>query len=226
VLFEGVNGSDTLSLQLSNSGAAVLGTFGSTSTLTLGANSGNDLVISSAHAVSVTNGLTVGSGFTVSAGTSAVQALTATTGGFSGAVTGASYSGGAISGTTGAFSALVSANLGMTLSGGQLLASGATSTPAAAPVVVTGTSGNGPVVTIANTGSTTTGAMGIDAANSAFFLSPGSTGTMELFGQLSLPQVTTTTTAPAAGAAAAPPATPAGYMTITVDGVARKVAFY
>jgi hypothetical protein len=37
---------------------------------------------------------------------------------------------------------------------------------------------------------------------------------------------TTTLTAPPAGGAAALPATPAGYVTITVAGVARKVAFY
>lgn len=35
-----------------------------------------------------------------------------------------------------------------------------------------------------------------------------------------------TTAAPAAGAAAAPPATPAEYMTISVNGVSRKVALY
>jgi hypothetical protein len=37
---------------------------------------------------------------------------------------------------------------------------------------------------------------------------------------------TTTTAAPAAGGAGALPATPAGYVTILVAGVARKVAFY
>jgi hypothetical protein len=37
---------------------------------------------------------------------------------------------------------------------------------------------------------------------------------------------TTTTTAPAAGGAGALPATPAGYVTIIVAGVARKVAYY
>jgi hypothetical protein len=36
----------------------------------------------------------------------------------------------------------------------------------------------------------------------------------------------TTTVAPAAGGAGALPATPAGYVTITVAGVARKVAYY
>jgi hypothetical protein len=36
----------------------------------------------------------------------------------------------------------------------------------------------------------------------------------------------TTTTAPAAGGAGALPATPAGYMTITIGGVDRKVAYY
>jgi hypothetical protein len=37
---------------------------------------------------------------------------------------------------------------------------------------------------------------------------------------------TTTTVAPAAGSAGALPATPAGYVTIQVNGVARKVAYY
>ena len=36
----------------------------------------------------------------------------------------------------------------------------------------------------------------------------------------------TTTTAPTAGAAGALPATPAGYATVTINGVARKVAYY
>jgi hypothetical protein len=37
---------------------------------------------------------------------------------------------------------------------------------------------------------------------------------------------TTTTTAPGAGGAGALPATPAGYMTVTVNGTARKVPYY
>jgi len=38
--------------------------------------------------------------------------------------------------------------------------------------------------------------------------------------------VTTTTTAPGAGGAGALPATPAGYMTVTINGVTRKIAYY
>jgi hypothetical protein len=37
---------------------------------------------------------------------------------------------------------------------------------------------------------------------------------------------TTTTTAPGAGGAGALPATPAGYMTVTVNGTARKIPYY
>ena len=46
------------------------------------------------------------------------------------------------------------------------------------------------------------------------------------YGMISLNFTQTVTTAPAAGGAAALPATPAGYVTITIGGVARKVAFY
>lgn len=38
--------------------------------------------------------------------------------------------------------------------------------------------------------------------------------------------VTTSTTAPAAGSASALPATPAGYMTATINGASRKIAYY
>ena len=44
--------------------------------------------------------------------------------------------------------------------------------------------------------------------------------------QLSLPQATVTTTAPAAGGAGALPATPAGYVAISIAGVARRIPFY
>lgn len=43
---------------------------------------------------------------------------------------------------------------------------------------------------------------------------------------LVLPDVDTTTTAPAAGGAGALPATPAGYMTVFINGTARKIAYY
>jgi hypothetical protein len=43
---------------------------------------------------------------------------------------------------------------------------------------------------------------------------------------LSLPNVTVTTTSPVAGGAGALPATPAGYMAITIAGVARRIPFY
>jgi hypothetical protein len=43
---------------------------------------------------------------------------------------------------------------------------------------------------------------------------------------LSLSAVTVTTTSPAAGGAGALPATPAGYMAITIAGVARRIPFY
>jgi hypothetical protein len=43
---------------------------------------------------------------------------------------------------------------------------------------------------------------------------------------LTLTGQTTGTTAPAAGGAGALPATPAGYLTVTVNGVARKVPYY
>ena len=37
---------------------------------------------------------------------------------------------------------------------------------------------------------------------------------------------TATTTAPSAGGAGALPATPAGYLTVLVNGVARQIAYY
>jgi hypothetical protein len=43
---------------------------------------------------------------------------------------------------------------------------------------------------------------------------------------LVLPTVLTATTAPAAGAAAALPATPAGYMTVFINGIARQLPYY
>jgi hypothetical protein len=43
---------------------------------------------------------------------------------------------------------------------------------------------------------------------------------------LILPAVPTATTAPAAGGGAALPATPAGYVTVYINGTARKVAYY
>jgi hypothetical protein len=46
------------------------------------------------------------------------------------------------------------------------------------------------------------------------------------YATISLNLTTTTLIAPPAGGAAALPATPAGYVTILVAGVARKVAFY
>lgn len=46
------------------------------------------------------------------------------------------------------------------------------------------------------------------------------------YATISLNLATTTLIAPAAGGAAALPATPAGYVTIVIAGVARKVAFY
>jgi hypothetical protein len=46
------------------------------------------------------------------------------------------------------------------------------------------------------------------------------------YATISLNLTTTTLTAPPAGGAAALPATPAGYVTIVIGGVARKVAFY
>lgn len=45
-------------------------------------------------------------------------------------------------------------------------------------------------------------------------------------GAISLPAVATTAVAPAAGGAGALPATPAGYMTLTIAGTPRKLAFY
>lgn len=45
-------------------------------------------------------------------------------------------------------------------------------------------------------------------------------------GSFELAGIATTTTAPAAGSAGALPATPAGYSTITINGTARKVAYY
>lgn len=62
-------------------------------------------------------------GLTVAVGTTAVQALTATTGAFTGAVTGASHSGGPHSGTTGAFTGAIT---GASYSGGPI--SGTTGT--------------------------------------------------------------------------------------------------
>jgi|SRR6267142_608696 len=44
--------------------------------------------------------------------------------------------------------------------------------------------------------------------------------------QLSLPLATVTTTAPVAGGAGALPATPAGYMQITIAGTVRRIPFY
>jgi hypothetical protein len=59
------------------------------------------------------------------------------------------------------------------------------------------------------------------------------TGGITISGNISSPYATigfnpttTTTTAPAAGGAGALPATPAGYVTITIGGVAHKVAYY
>jgi hypothetical protein len=59
-------------------------------------------------------------GLTVGIGTTALGPLTAMTGGFTGAVTGASYTGGPISGTTVTAGAAVNANLGATISGVNL----------------------------------------------------------------------------------------------------------
>lgn len=52
------------------------------------------------------------------------------------------------------------------------------------------------------------------------------TGRFTPAGQLSLSLVTVNSTAPAAGGAGALPATPAGYMAITIAGVARRIPFY
>lgn len=46
------------------------------------------------------------------------------------------------------------------------------------------------------------------------------------YGTISFNLTTTTLVAPAAGGAAALPATPAGYATVLIGGVARKIAFY
>jgi hypothetical protein len=46
------------------------------------------------------------------------------------------------------------------------------------------------------------------------------------YGTISLNLTTTTMTSPAAGGAGALPATPAGYVTVMIGGIARKVAFY
>ena len=46
------------------------------------------------------------------------------------------------------------------------------------------------------------------------------------YGAVTFSGVATTTTAPSAGGAGALPATPAGYMTITVGSTARKIAYY
>jgi hypothetical protein len=46
------------------------------------------------------------------------------------------------------------------------------------------------------------------------------------YATISFNPTTTTVTAPAAGGAGALPATPAGYVTILVNGVPRKVAYY
>lgn len=43
---------------------------------------------------------------------------------------------------------------------------------------------------------------------------------------LSMTGATTTTTAPGAGGAGALPATPAGYVTVTINGTAQKIAYY
>lgn len=45
-------------------------------------------------------------------------------------------------------------------------------------------------------------------------------------GQIALPLVTVTSTSPVAGGAGALPATPAGYMAVTIAGVARRIPFY
>jgi hypothetical protein len=50
--------------------------------------------------------------------------------------------------------------------------------------------------------------------------------TISLTSPLTLNPATTTTTAPAAGGAGALPATPAGYVTVNINGVNRQIAFY
>jgi hypothetical protein len=55
---------------------------------------------------------------------------------------------------------------------------------------------------------------------------PTSGPALTVAGSVSLSSIASTTTAPAAGAAGALPAAPTGYMTITVNGTPRQVAFY
>lgn len=50
--------------------------------------------------------------------------------------------------------------------------------------------------------------------------------TLVLSGAFSLPSITTGTTVGAAGGASALPATPTGYMTVTINGTARKIPYY
>jgi hypothetical protein len=66
-----------------------------------------------------------------------------------------------------------------------------------------------------------------DAAASTFRIRTGVSALIfNNAGQMSLPSVTVTSTAPVAGGAGALPATPAGYMAVTIAGVARRIPFY
>lgn len=49
---------------------------------------------------------------------------------------------------------------------------------------------------------------------------------LKVNGELSIDEVSTTTVAPGAGGAGALPATPAGYVTVIINGVSRQLAYY
>jgi hypothetical protein len=68
--------------------------------------------------------------------------------------------------------------------------------------------------------------MSIESAGVTINAGSGTTLTVGGASALSLSAVTVTTTSPAAGGAGALPATPAGYMAITIAGVARRIPFY
>lgn len=118
--------------------------------LTRGGGNGLALTVAGTGAVTIAlpsagTGLTiVGGGFAVSAGTSAVQALTATTGAFSAllnanlglTVTGGASSLQAMTATTGTFSALLSANLGLTVAGAAFTSRGITDNATATALAI------------------------------------------------------------------------------------------
>jgi len=123
---------------------------------------------------------------------------------------------------------------GLSTTGGITMSSGSLSITAGA-ITASGniTSSGGTVSATAinvGTGAITGGSLSLTAAsiNSAGLLTAANITTAGVLtaGSIVLPSATTATTSVSAGGAAALPATPVGYLQVTINGTIRKIPFY